>query len=100
MSRLLTFPRLEPDKGIPFTRQYLNELIRRGVFPKPVKTPGGGQINMWIEDEIDQYIADMKKARDTAPPDPLAAQRVARMMAARAAKKTTTTVVKRRTRST
>jgi predicted DNA-binding transcriptional regulator AlpA len=100
--RLLIFRQLKSEKGITFSRQYINELTRRSIFPKPVKTPGGGAINFWIEAEIDGYIEQMRLARDTAPPDEAAAQRVARMMAARQAKKNQqsarTTVIQRRKR--
>jgi predicted DNA-binding transcriptional regulator AlpA len=97
--RLLTFPQLKSEKGIPFSRQYVNELIRRGIFPGSVKTPGGGQVNLWIEEEIDAYIESMRQARDTAPPDEAAARHAARMVAARAAKKNrkpSTVVIQRR----
>ena len=98
--RLLTFPQLESDKGIPHSRQWINDLIRRGIFPRPVKTPGGGQVNLWVEAEIDAYIETMMHARDTAEPDEAAAMRVARMVAARAAKKSRrpagTVVIQRR----
>jgi predicted DNA-binding transcriptional regulator AlpA len=98
--RLLIFSQLKSEKGISFSRQYINDLIRRGVFPAPVKTPGGGQINFWVEAEIDQYIEHLIHARDTAPPDEATARRVAKMMAARAAKKkpTGTVTIARRTR--
>jgi predicted DNA-binding transcriptional regulator AlpA len=85
--RLLTFAELRTRKGITFSRQHVNELIRRGIFPKSVKTPGGGHVNFWIEAEVDQCIDAMIQARDTAPPDQAMAGRVAKMLAGREAAK-------------
>jgi predicted DNA-binding transcriptional regulator AlpA len=90
--RLLTFSELRTRKGIAFSRQHINELIRRGIFPKSVKTPGGGHINFWLESEIDGYIDAMIQARDTAPPDQRMACRLAKMIAGREAKKRAGTV--------
>jgi hypothetical protein len=44
-------------------------------------------LNLWLETEVDAFIEKWRQHRDTAPPDPLAAQRVANMLAARQAKK-------------
>jgi prophage regulatory protein len=44
------------DKGIPFTRQWIHKLTRRGEFPPPVKI--GSKTNAWVESEIDQYLED------------------------------------------
>jgi predicted DNA-binding transcriptional regulator AlpA len=98
--RLLIFPELKTRKGIAFSRQHVNDLIRRGVFPKSVKSPGGGHINFWLEAEIDAYIDRMIEARDTAPPDQVMKGRVAKMLAGRAAKKKagTVTIVRRKSR--
>lgn len=60
MSSLLAFPDLKA-KGIPFTRQHLHRLIQRGCFPPPLKLGVG--TNRWIEDEIDQWLADRALAR-------------------------------------
>lgn len=37
------------------------ELIRKGEFPAPVKR---GRSSLWIESEIDAWIADLKEHRD------------------------------------
>jgi predicted DNA-binding transcriptional regulator AlpA len=100
--RLLSFSELRSRKGIGFSRQHLGDLMRRGIFPKSVKTPGGGHINFWVESEIDAYIDRLIKTRDSAPPDEAAARRVARMLAGRQAKKaarTVTIVARRKTAS-
>jgi predicted DNA-binding transcriptional regulator AlpA len=96
--RLLTFPQLKSEKGIGFSRQYIHELGRRGVFPGAVKTPGGGAVNFWVEAEVDAYIEKMIQARDTGLPDEVAAKRVARMAAARAANRNRKPVVIQRRR--
>jgi len=57
---------------------------------------------LWLETEVDAFIEKWRQHRDTAPPDPLAAQRVANMLAARQAKKAarpaSTVTVQRRNR--
>jgi predicted DNA-binding transcriptional regulator AlpA len=85
--RLLTFSELKTKKGIAFSRQHINELVRRGIFPKSIKGSATGHINFWLEREIDEYIDRMIAARDTAPPDQALPTRAAKMMAGRAAKK-------------
>jgi prophage regulatory protein len=50
------------DRGITFSRQHLDRLIKAGQFPAPVK-PGGG-VNAWIDNEIDDYQAACVAARD------------------------------------
>jgi predicted DNA-binding transcriptional regulator AlpA len=37
------------------------ELIRKGEFPMPVKR---GRSSLWIESEIDAWIAELKEERD------------------------------------
>jgi predicted DNA-binding transcriptional regulator AlpA len=94
--RLLTFPDLRSKKGLSFSRQYVAELVRQGIFPRPVKTPGVGHVNHWPENEVDAFIDQMIAARDAAPPD-AKTKRVEKMLAARAAKRApTTTVIQRR----
>jgi prophage regulatory protein len=41
-------------RGINFSRQHRDRLIKAGKFPPPVK-PGGGGVNAWVEEEIDEY---------------------------------------------
>lgn len=66
MSSLLAFPDLKA-KGIPFTRQHLHRLIKRGRFPPPLKLGVG--TNRWIEDEIDQWLAERAMDRDARFPN-------------------------------
>jgi prophage regulatory protein len=60
--KLLDLDGLEA-KGIKFSDTHIWRLIRAGKFPKPVKI---GARNHWVESEIDQYIANMLAARDSA----------------------------------
>ena len=52
-------------RGIRFSRQHRDRLIKAGKFPKPVK-PGGdlNGANAWIESEIDEYQQSCVAARD------------------------------------
>jgi predicted DNA-binding transcriptional regulator AlpA len=61
--RLLTFRDLKLIKGIKFSRQWLDKLIAKGKFPRPIR-PGGGTHKAWFEHEIDQYLDDLAAARD------------------------------------
>jgi prophage regulatory protein len=62
MARMLSYADLR-DRGIKYSKQHLNRLSKRGLFPRPVKLGAGG-INTWLEHEIDQYQEDRIKARD------------------------------------
>jgi predicted DNA-binding transcriptional regulator AlpA len=60
--RLLTFPELKTVKGIPYSRQHVNRLVKLGRFPRPFKPNGGPTgINAWDEAVIDQYQEDCKQ---------------------------------------
>lgn len=65
MPKLLAFDDLK-GKGIPFTRQHLNRLIRQGRFPAPVKLGVG--TNRWLEDEIDQWFVAKARERSIKAP--------------------------------
>jgi prophage regulatory protein len=49
-------------KGIKFSRQHLDRLVKKKKFPKPIKV--GLVTNAWIDDEIDQYLEECVAARD------------------------------------
>jgi prophage regulatory protein len=54
-------------RGIPWTRQHIYRLIRKGEFPPPVKL--GPQTNVWPEPTIDRFLNDRVAARNaTATP--------------------------------
>ncbi len=50
------------DRGIPYSRQHIHRLVRRGLFPPPAKIGGGS--NAWLESEIDDYLRDRVAERD------------------------------------
>jgi prophage regulatory protein len=50
------------EKGITYSRQHRQRLIKKGLFPAPVK--GAGPENKWPEPEIDQYVESLLTARD------------------------------------
>jgi prophage regulatory protein len=60
--RFLYVPDLR-ERGIKYSRQHLDRLIRAGKFPAPVK-PGTGGFNAWIEDEIEAYQRACVAERD------------------------------------
>jgi prophage regulatory protein len=60
--RVLSLPQLKSEKGIKFSRQHLDRLMRAKLFPRPIKL--GENTNGWIEDEIDAYLIDRIKKRD------------------------------------
>lgn len=49
-------------RGIRFSRQWINILVRRGEFPKPIKI--GRVTNAWPAAEIDAYIESRIADRD------------------------------------
>ena len=49
-------------KGISFSRMHRYRLIKAGKFPKPIKI--GGNTNVWVEAEIDQYLKACIALRD------------------------------------
>jgi predicted DNA-binding transcriptional regulator AlpA len=61
--RLLAFRDLRELKGIRFTRQWIDRLVKLGRFPKPIR-PGGGQHKAWLEREIDAHIEACAAARE------------------------------------
>jgi prophage regulatory protein len=68
--RLLTFPELKSLKGICFSVQWTNTLVRQGLFPKPLKlSPGRMGTNHWVESEVDQWLRTRMAARDQEAAD-------------------------------
>lgn len=60
--KVLSFRDLR-DRGIPFTRQHIHKLVKRGEFPSPFKI--GANTNAWNDSEIDQYLKDRFAKRQT-----------------------------------
>ncbi|MCA0343569.1 AlpA family phage regulatory protein [Shinella sp. 838] len=50
-------------RGINFSSQHIWRLIKAGDFPKPVKIGGGGR-NLFVQSEIDDYLARKVAERD------------------------------------
>jgi predicted DNA-binding transcriptional regulator AlpA len=66
--RLLSFKQLRTDKGIPFSKVWIWRLIQAGKFPRPIKFSAGGH-NCWFEHEVDEYLENLRRARDEEPED-------------------------------
>jgi prophage regulatory protein len=62
--RVLVFKQLQPEKGIPYTRQHLGRLERRGLFPKRIRV-GPNRVG-WLEDELDEHVERAADARESA----------------------------------
>ena len=62
--RLLSYPELRTRKGIPYTRQHLSRLEKKGLFPRRVRI--GDNRVAWIEDEIDDRIETVAAEREAA----------------------------------
>jgi prophage regulatory protein len=60
--RFLYLPDLR-DRGIRYSRQHIDRLIKAGKFPAPIK-PGTGGLNAWVETEIDDYQKACVAERD------------------------------------
>jgi prophage regulatory protein len=58
---LILYPDLKRLKGIPYCRDHLARLERRGKFPARVQV--GERRVGWLEEEIDAYIAERVAAR-------------------------------------
>ena len=52
-------------RGIRYSRPHLWRLVKAKDFPRPVKLGGGGR-NLWVEDEIDAYLARKMAERQNA----------------------------------
>jgi prophage regulatory protein len=62
--RLLQFPELKPEKGIPFSRAHIWRLERANKFPKRVNL--AERTVAWAEPEIDDWLAARIAERDGA----------------------------------
>jgi prophage regulatory protein len=64
MSKLLIYQELGPKKGIRYSREHVRRLVKAKKFPAPVKT--GKRSVAWLEDEVDEHVAQMADARGVA----------------------------------
>ena len=53
--RLLRFPDLKTEKGVPYTRAHLDRLEKDGKFPQRVRL--SSRTVAWVEEEIDAHLA-------------------------------------------
>ena len=60
--RLLSFEQLREVKGIPYCRQHIGRLEKRGQFPKHITLAGSAIA--WLEHEVDAWIMERAAARD------------------------------------
>ena len=64
--RLLSQPQLKTLKGITYSVQWLNKLIKAGSFPRPIKLGlGPTASNFFLESEIDDHIEAKAAERHT-----------------------------------
>ena len=59
--RILRFPELKPEKGIPYSRVHTDRLEKAGKFPRRVHLSDNAV--GWVEDELDKWLADRAAAR-------------------------------------
>lgn len=62
--RLLSYDDLKATKGVPYSKAQLWRLERVHKFPKRIPLGNGGR-HGWLETEIDKWINDRVKARDS-----------------------------------
>ena len=63
MPRLITYSLLKPVKGVPYSRDHLRRKCAAGEFPQAVAI-SDHRIG-WIEDEVDEWIAQKITERGT-----------------------------------
>lgn len=56
--KLLTVKQLREIKGIPFSRQWIHELVKSGKFPAPLKH--SGRRVFWLEEDVDQWFRNQR----------------------------------------
>jgi prophage regulatory protein len=59
--KLLTFPQLKTEKGIPYCRVHLMRKVELGEFPQPIDL--SDRRIAWLEIEVDQWVADRAALR-------------------------------------
>jgi predicted DNA-binding transcriptional regulator AlpA len=59
--KLIDFKQLKPEKGIPYSRDHLRRRCKAGTFPMPIKL--SDRRIAWIEQEVDDFVADQAAAR-------------------------------------
>ena len=62
--RLIRYPELKSQKGIPYSREQLRRLEAEGLFPKRIRLVDRSNYFGWLEAEIDTYLTRRASARD------------------------------------
>jgi prophage regulatory protein len=62
--RIVRFRELSERKGITWSRSHVDREEKAGRFPQRVKI-GPNSIG-WVEEEIDQWLAERARSRETA----------------------------------
>ncbi len=62
MAKYLRYRDLKPIKGITFTRQHIKRLQKAARFPLSV--PFGDNTEVFIDEELDQWLAERIAERD------------------------------------
>jgi predicted DNA-binding transcriptional regulator AlpA len=62
--QVLRYQELKRLKGIPFSRQWTGRLVREKRFPEPIALSAGTKV--WVESEIDAWLADHITKRNGA----------------------------------
>jgi prophage regulatory protein len=60
--RLLGYRDLKPLKGIPYSDEWIRELIKKGKFPRRIQL--GGKRVGFVESEIDEWLKARAAERD------------------------------------
>jgi prophage regulatory protein len=68
LQRILREPEVLRATG--YKRTQLQELIDRGVFPRPIALSPGGRARGWIESEVAEYQAARIAERDGHEDEP------------------------------
>ena len=71
--RILRYPQLKSEKGIPYSREHIRRTENAGKFPKRVNLSEAGGFHGWLETEIDDYLNRRVVARDQEAPHASAA---------------------------
>ncbi|MDP9176744.1 MAG: AlpA family phage regulatory protein [Gemmatimonadota bacterium] len=60
MARILRRPAVEEKTGLPTSTLYLR--LQQGRFPAPISLGAPGGAVGWLEEEVDQWIADQARS--------------------------------------
>jgi prophage regulatory protein len=62
--RVIPFEKLEPEKGVTYTRDHLRRLVKAGKFPRPIRLSESRIA--WDEAEIDSWLKARAAEREKA----------------------------------